>query len=297
MARDYQDDYGSGDYRSLQENQGFFDRIGDKISNAWERIRGDEDDQRPSRSAHYPYSGESDRGGYRSSAYGSGNSGSHEQDTRYGQSQMGRYSPQRSEGSRYGGTYRSGQDWSSSGYSGRMSDYGSSSRQHGQSQGGGGYGSSQGYGHTSSQGSGYGQSGSPYGAGASGGEYGASGQANYGSTQRDYGSSSGYGRSSMGFPRGSDYGSGGSGSMGGGYFGSGAGPWSGGPYGETGTAGYKADSGSQRGIGGSSGLSQQGRSGHMGSAGGYSSSDYDYSRREQWRRGHPDQSHGSDRDR
>ncbi|MBF8965558.1 hypothetical protein I0P70_20070 [Pontibacter sp. FD36] len=286
MARDYQDDYGRGSYRShdrdrsQHEEGGFFNRIGEKISHAWERIAGDEDDrgERQQRgSTHHPYSGEFDRGGYRSSGYGSGTSGS--QGQRYGQSQMGRYSPQRSQGS----SYRSGQSESSSGYSGRMSDYGSSS-----------------------QGSSYGRTGSPYGAGSSGGEYGASEHTGYGSSQRDYGSSSGYGessggygRSSMGFPRGSDYGSGGSGSMGGGYFGSGAGPWSGGPYGDTGNVGYRSRSGSQRdSVQGFQGRnSSMGSTGGYGSSEGYSRSDYDYSRREQRRRGQSDQNFGSDWDR
>lgn len=297
MARNHQDDYRRESYRSQDDEEGgFFGRVGDKISNAWERMTGDEDTYRHSSTAHYPYSGEHDRGGYRSSPYGSGTWESREQGNRYGESHLGRYSPQRSEGSNYRETSRSGQGWSS-GYSGRMSDYGSSPEQRGQSRGGSGYGGS-------SQGSGYGGSGSHYGAGSSGSEYGASGHTSYGSSQRDYGStagygdsSAGYGRSSMGFPRGSDYGSGGSGSMGGGYFGSGAGPWSGGPYGDTGTAGYRAGSGSQRDHSRSSGQSTQGATGSMGSTGGYSSSDYDYSRREQSRRGQPDQSFGSDWDR
>ncbi|PKV62824.1 hypothetical protein [Pontibacter ramchanderi] len=284
MARDYQDNYRRGDYRSHdrdrshQEEGGFFGRIGEKISNTWERMTGGEDEYSQRGSGHYPYSGEHDRGGYRTSSYSPDNSGS--QGSRYGQSQLGRYSPQRSEGSNYTGMSQSGQGGSAGGYSGRMSDYGNFSQQRGQSQEG--YGGSQDYGNAS-QGSSYGRSGSLYGAGSSKSEYGASERSGYGSSQPDYGSSSGYGdssgygRSSMGFPRGSDYGRGGSGSMGGGYFGSGAGPWSGGPYSNTGSAGYRA-----------------GGSQHRDFDSGYSSSDYDYSRREQMHRGQQDQDYGNE---
>jgi hypothetical protein len=263
MAGDYPENYGRNNFRphndsdrSHHEEEGFFDRIGNKLHQGWDRMTGEADERRGG-SGNAPY-GTGASGDYsRGSRYGGG-AGQSGGGSGYGESQMGRYIPQRASGGGYGesGPYRSDRN-SSTGYSARMSDY------RGASQRGNHEGGERPYG---ASGQAYGAYGDPYNSGSSRG---------YGDAADQGAPSGGYGRSSMGFPRGSDYGSGGSGSMGGGYFGSGAGPWSGGPYSDTGSGGYTQQRNQDR----------------------TSDSDYQYSRREQRRRGESDQGYGSPYDR
>lgn len=158
MARDYRDDYGR------ENERGFFDHIGNKLHQTWDRMAGDEEENRgrsDDRSASYG-EGESQRGG------GSG----------YGRSQLGRYSPQSARGGSGNTPYGS----SGYGYSASQNDpYRNAGQHYGGSSGG--YGrSSMGFprgsdhGHGGSMGGGhFGSGGGPWG----GGTYSGTGRGGY----------------------------------------------------------------------------------------------------------------------
>ncbi|WP_187264134.1 hypothetical protein [Pontibacter beigongshangensis] len=218
MARDYQRNYNEGDYGSHnsqygsgrgererhEEEKGFFGRIGDKISNAWERIAGDDDENQHDQSGNRSYgrsdARDYDRGGYEASSgsagYGSSQR-SHSPSTDYSSGYTGLYNREAS-GAGYGITGQTA--WG--GYGGKSSNAGNYQPGNSNNRRDSGYGRhfmDSDYGSSAGRGS-EGRSG--YGSGSMSGYSGAGfGGSNY-SSRGGFGGSSAYGSMSGGYSSG-----------------------------------------------------------------------------------------------